>query len=191
MKKKILLILFVIIFIFLLIFGIYKLIEIVDFKNSISHLENHTFISNEKIVKEFEYNHNHYAISRYFDDSSSWSHLNLFLKYNGNYYILKTIKKCDTTEDGSNIFVLNNEIYVHCIGTLGDINKYSINDFNIDAEILKFNYDNTPNISQLHMNIDGVDNEYIYLSSPFKVDNTSEENSKVKCSFKDRKCIYY
>ena len=58
-------------------------------------------------------------------------------------------------------------------------------------EILKFNYDNTPNISQLHMNIDGVDNEYIYLSSPFKVDNTSEENSKVKCSFKDRKCIYY
>ena len=44
MKKKVLLIVFVIIFIFLLIFGIYKLIEIVDFKNSISHLENHTFI---------------------------------------------------------------------------------------------------------------------------------------------------
>lgn len=191
MKKIFLIILLVISFAFLFILGIYKMIEFINFKNSISNLENHIFIHSEKIVKEFEYNNNYYVISRYYDDSSSWRHLNLLLKYNENYYVLKNINNCDTVEDGSNIFILNNEIYIHCIGKLGDIYKYSINDFNIDEEIMKFNYDNTPNISQLHINIDNVDNDYIYLSSPFKVDNTIKDSPRVKCSLKDRECIYY
>lgn len=40
------------------------------------------------------------------------------------------------------------------------------------------------------MIIDSVDNKYIYLSSPFKVDNTVLDEPKVKCSFKDQKCYY-
>ena len=41
------------------------------------------------------------------------------------------------------------------------------------------------------MSIDNIDDKYIYLSSPFKVDNTIKDDPNVKCSFEDRKCIYY
>lgn len=118
------------------------------------------------------------------------SHLNLLLKDKNDYYILESIKKCDTDDDGSNLYIKDNELYIHCIGKDGVIDKYLINDLNIKKETINFNFKNTPNISQLHMGIDNVDNEYIYLSSPFKVDNTIKDEPKVKCSFKDRKCSY-
>lgn len=191
MKKQVLIIVTLIITIFLVIFGSYKLIELLDFKSSLSNLEKYTFVENEKNIKSFEYDKRSYLISRYYDNSSSWSHLNVLLEDKNDYYILESIKKCDTVDDGSNLYIKDNELYIHCIGKEGIIDKYIINDLNIENEKINFNFKNTPNISQLHIGIDNVDNEYIYLSSPFKVDNTIKDEPKVKCSFKDKKCLYY
>lgn len=190
MKKKGILIFVVVILIPLFIFATYKFIEYMDHRSLLSNLERYTFIENEKIVKFFENEDQSYVISRYYDNSSSWSNLNLLLKDKNDYYILESIKKCDTADDGSNLYIKDNELYIHCIGKEGIIDKYLINDLNIEKETINFNFNNTPNISQLHMSIDNVDTEYIYLSSPFKVDNTITDEPKVKCSFRDRKCNY-
>jgi len=72
----------------------------------------------------------------------------------------------------------------------GIIDKYLINDLNIEKETLNFNFKDTPNISQPHMGIDKVDQEFIYLSSPFKIDTAIKDDPKVKCSFKSKKCKY-
>ena len=191
MRKKFLTLLSIITFIILCSLGAYKLVEFVYYKSSISNLKKYTFASNEKIVKTFEYNENNYVISMYYNDTSSWSHLGLLLKVKQNYYLLEDIKKCDTIEDGYNLYVLNNEIYIHCIGKEGNVDKYSIDNFYVKKETLNFYYKDTPNISQLHMGIDKVDNDFVYLSSPFKVDNTINDKPRVKCSFKDKKCSYY
>ncbi|MBP3840935.1 MAG: hypothetical protein IK997_02280 [Bacilli bacterium] len=191
MKKKIVLVLIVIILIPLFIFATYKFVKHIDYKNSLSNLEKYTFIENEKNIKSFEYDNQNYVISRYYDNSSSWSHLNLLLKDKNDYYNLESIKKCDTDDDGTNLYIKDNELYIHCIGKGGIIDKYLINNLNIEKETMNFNFKNTPNISQLHMGIDNVDNEYVYLSSPFKVDNTIKDEPRVKCSLKDKKCVYY
>ena len=73
MKRKCL----IIILIPLLIFAMYQLIKVLDYKNLLSDLEKYTFVDNEVIIKELEYNNKKYAISRYYNNSSSWSHLNL------------------------------------------------------------------------------------------------------------------
>lgn len=190
MKKKIIII-SIIILIPLFSFIMYQLIKTLDYKNSLSGLEEYIFVDNETTIKSLGYDNKNYVISRYYDDSSSWSHLNLLLKNNDTYYVLENIKKCDTVDDGSNLYVKDNVIYIHCIGKEGIIDKYLINDFSVEKETINFNFKNTPNISQLHIGIDNVDNEYIYLSSPFKVDITITDEPKVKCSFNDRKCLYY
>lgn len=190
MKKKILII-SMIILIPLFIFIMYQLIKYLDYKSSVSDLENYEFIDNETIIKSVEHDNKSYVISRYYDDSGSWSHLNLLLKNNDTYYILETIKNCDTVDDGYNLYVKDNAIYIHCIGETGIIDKYLLNDFDVEKESMVFNFENTPNISQLHIGIDMVDDNYIYLSSPFKVDNTIDDKPNVKCSFKDKICIYY
>ena len=188
--KKNFLIISIIILILLFSFIVYQLINFFDYKSSLSNLEKYVFVNNEKIIKSFEYNNKNYIISRYYNNSSSWSHLNLLLKNKDNYYILKNIKNCDTIDEGSNLYVKNNVIYIHCIGKEGTIDKYSINDFDVNEENINFNFENTPNISKLHILIDKVDDNYIYLSSPFKVDNSVVDKPNVKCSFKDKKCDY-
>ena len=188
--KKIFLTLSIIILISLFSFIMYQLIKFFDYKGSLSNLEKYVFVNNETIIKKLEYNNKNYIISRYYDNSSSWSHLNLLLKNKDNYYILKNIKNCDTVDDGSNLYVKDNVIYIHCIGKEGTIDKYSINDLYAAKESINFNFENTPNISKLHILIDKVDDNYIYLSSPFKVDNNLVDKPNVKCSFKDKKCNY-
>ena len=188
--KKIFLIISIIILISLFSFTTYQLIKLLDYKSSLSNLEKYAFINNEKIIKKLEYNNKKYIISRYYDNSSSWSHLNLLLKNKDNYYILKNIKNCDAVDGGSNLYVKDNVIYIHCIGKEETIDKYSINDLDVDEETINFNFENTPNISKLHILIDKVDDNYIYLSSPFKVDNNVTDKPNVKCSFKDKKCNY-
>ena len=184
MKKKNIIILIILLPLF--IFTIYKLIILFKFNN----LENYNFIDNEIVIKEINYNNKNYIISRYYNNSSSWSNLNILLNSNNTYYILKNIEKCDTLDNGSNIYIKDNEIYIHCIGKEDIINKYTINNLKVNDETIKFNFKNTPNISKLHMIIDNVDSEYIYLSSSFKVDNTIKDEPKVKCSFKDKECNY-
>lgn len=88
MKKRIIMI-SLIILVLLFSFIIYKSI---NYKKYVSNLEKYVFVDNEIIIKKLEYNNKNYVISRYYDNSSSWSHLNLLLKDNDNYYILKNIK---------------------------------------------------------------------------------------------------
>ena len=186
MKKKIFLIMLILIIILLT----YKLINYIDHKSSLSGLNEYMFTENEITIKTFKYNGKNYVISRYYDNSSSWSHLNLLLKDNNSYYVLENITKCDTLDNGGNLYLKDNELYIHCIGTNGFIHKYLINDLYIEKEIINFDFTNTPNISQLHIGIDKIDNNYIYLSSPFKVDNRDKNEPKVKCSFKNKECGY-
>lgn len=190
MLKSILSILITFVLIVLFTFGIYKGIAYLDYKSSISNLEKYTFSSNEKIVKSFKYNKYNYLLTMYYDDTSSWSHLNLLLLDNEEYYLLKNIQKCDSSVEGRNLYLKDNEIYIHCIGKMGDIDKYTLDKINVKKETFNFNYDDTPNISQLHINIDKVDDNYIYLYS-FKVDSLIKEGEKVKCSLKNNICEYY
>lgn len=189
MKKKYLIILMIIL-ILTISFIIYQAVEFLDYKDSLSNLEKYIPVDNEIIIKKLQYNNKNYVISRYYDTSSSWSNLNLLLKNNDSYYILKNIKKCDTVKDGKNLYVKDNVIYIHCIGKEGFIDKYLINDFDVLKETINFNFQNTPNISQLHIAIDNVDDEYIYLSSPAKVDNTIKDKPNVKCSLESKRCDY-
>lgn len=189
MKKKYILFLIVII-IPVFCFFVYYSISFLDYKSSLSRLEEYVFLDNEKTIMNFQYKNKDYVVSRYYDDSSSWSHFNILLKDNKKYYLLKNIKKCDISDDLSNLYLDENKIYIHCIGKEGNVDKYTINDFVILEEKLIFDFKNTPNISQLHIGIDYVDNGYIYLSSPFKVDNRISSNPKVKCSLENKKCSY-
>ena len=100
--------------------------------------------------------------------------------------MLGSIKKCDT-----NSFIDNNKIYVHCIGKNGNINRYIINDTKINKDTIKLDYSDTPNISQIHLKIDNIDNKYIYLSSNVKMDGKVKEGNKIRCLMNSKKCKYY
>lgn len=78
MKKKFLII-SIIILITLFSFTTYQLIKFFDYKSSLSNLEKYVFVNNETTIKKLEYNNKNYMISRYYYNSSSWSHLNLFI----------------------------------------------------------------------------------------------------------------
>lgn len=132
--KKNFLIISIIILISLFSFTTYQLIKLFDYKSSLSNLEKYTFFNDEKIIKKLEYNNKNYIISRYYDNISSWSHLNILLKNKDNYYILKNIKNCDTVDDGSNLYIKDNVIYIHCIGKEETIDKYSINDLDVEKK---------------------------------------------------------
>ena len=73
MKKKNIIILIILLPLF--IFTIYKLIILLKFNN----LEKYNFIDNEIVIKEVKYNNKNYIISRYYNNSSSWSNLNILL----------------------------------------------------------------------------------------------------------------
>lgn len=73
MKKKNIIILIILLPLF--IFTIYKLIILFKFNN----LEKYNFIDNEIVIKEVKYNNKNYIISRYYNNSSSWSNLNILL----------------------------------------------------------------------------------------------------------------
>ena len=60
----------------------------------------------------------------------------------------------------------------------------------LEKQVWEFNYQNTPNISQLHIVVDKADDKYIYLSSAFKVDNNDKNEPQVKCSLKNNICKY-
>lgn len=181
MGKKIGIILISIIVIFAFgLFGIYQLIEWIVYEQSLSQLSQHDIKENEKIVRTFDYDGFHYMITKYYDDTSSWSHLNLLLQNQGNYYLLKNILRCDTLDQGENLFVKDNQLYIHCIGKSGNIDQYSFDGVEVKHNVLDFDYENTPDISEIHLTIDGVDSDFIYLSA----------NQKIKCYFGDKSCQY-
>lgn len=172
-----------------IIIGFYSLFSIFDEKNQISKLQQYKILSNEETLKTINIKNKNYLITKYYDDTSSWSHLNIILKITEDYYLLEKIKKCDSS--GNNIYIKENKIYIHCIGQKGNILEYEINDFKISKKVRHLNYDNTPNISQIHILIDKVDSEYIYLYSNVKINDLIHEGNKAKCSLKNNICNYY
>lgn len=173
----------------IIVIGFYYLFALIDEKSQILKLEKYKILPLENILTEFKYEKYEYVISSYYDDTSSWSHLNILLKLQDKYYRLEEIKKCDGS--GKNIYVKDNKVYIHCIGKKGDILEYTINDTKIEKNIRQLNYDNTPNISQIHILIDKIDNEYIYLYSNVKINDSIKEGKRVKCSLKNNICDYY
>ena len=158
---------------------------VVILNNSNLKKEKYTLLPNEEIENEIIYKNYKYVITKYYDNTTSYSHHNILLNNNNYYYILESLNSCDMYS-----YIKNNEIYIHCIGKYGDIIKYTLNKKNIKKEILKFNYENTPNISQLHIIIDNIDDEYIYLSSVVKINDNIDEGENVKCSLQTKICIY-
>lgn len=170
----------------MLIGVIFIIIKIILPNYELSKLTKYTFISNEEIRKEFNINKRHYLLTTYYNDSSTYGFNNILYEKNHEYYLLDVIEKCDMT-----YYIINNEIYIHCSGKKGDIIKYTINKYDVDKEVLQFNYSNTSNTSQLHLVVEGIDSEYIYLKSYLKIDESIDEGEYVKCSLTSRMCEYY
>ena len=161
--KQDLLIIPIIIIITITIFGSYKLIELSSYNSRISNLERYTYKQNEKSIKNINYDKKEYIITNYLPEEQTYNNLNILFKNKENYYLLKEIEKCDA--DTNTIYTKSNEIYIHCIGKEGNINKYTINEFEITEEVLVLSYDNVPKISELHVTIEKIDNDDIYIKS--------------------------
>ena len=151
----------------------------------LSKLEKYKLLSNEVIETEFKVKNKKYVLTTYYDEQSSYGNNNLLIKKNNKYYLLEKIDNCDM-----NYYIKDSNIYIHCIGTKGNIMKYNIDGINVDYEFLTFNYTKTPNISQIHMTIDKIDNKYIYLKSVVKVDASLKEGNSIKCSLSTKDCEY-
>lgn len=185
MKKFLLVVLFMILLFGIVFCGGYFLLSFIVENEKIGKLEKYELASGEKILEEFNYDGRKYAVSSYLNDSSI---LHILLRTKGNFYILETVGECSCSDDGRNIYVKDNIIYVHCIG-YREIFEFKVDDVTVEKATRKFNFDDTSNFSQLHMGIDKVDDDYIYFSS-FLLDTTEEGEDKVKCSFDDKVCSY-
>ena len=189
--KKFLVFIFILV-LFVVVFGAgFYLLDYIVTGEKLSNLEEHEISKKEeeKIIKEFQYNDMDFVISKYYDDTSAWSHLRIMRKARGNYYILQDVKKCDVLENGENIFVKDKNIYVHCIGKEEEIGIYKVDGFSVSEKLVNYNFKKTPNISLLHMKVDKVDDKYIYLSSE-KVDLAIDEGEHVKCPLDGYVCSY-
>ena len=96
---------------------------------------------------------------------------------------------CKNTDKSS--IIKDDVLYVHCIGEEGNILKFTINNGKVGKEVINLNYTNTPNISQLHIQIDDVDEDYIYLKSAVKNNDSIKEGEFVKCLLSSKCCEYY
>lgn len=181
--------LFIILFIFIFPIFVFYLIFYFDEKSSIEKLEKYNFKKREEKLKSMHYKKREYVITMYYDETLH-TNLNILFMKKDKFYLLEHIEKCDISRDHSNMYIKNNNIYIHCIGQVGNILEYKIDDFNVEKDIRYLNYKSTPNISQLHIGIDKVNNKYIYLSS-LKIDDSKEEGGRVKCNLSNNKCSYY
>ena len=171
-RKKIILIIMVvlIILLFLVIFLIPKIEKYLE----LSTLKKYNMHSDEIVTKEFELNNKKYVLTQYMEPNYSYSNNNLLFKEKNDYYLLKTIENCDISE-----YLKENTLFIHCIGKKGNILKYTINSSSVKKDTIELSYDSLPNISQIHITIENVDEEYIYLKS-------LQDN--FKCSLKTKKC---
>ena len=84
---------------------------VVILNNSNLKKEKYTLLPNEEIENEIIYKNYKYVITKYYDNTTSFSHHNILLN-----------NSCDMYS-----YIKNNEIYIHCIGKYGDIIKYTLN----------------------------------------------------------------
>lgn len=180
--KHDLLIIPIILIIIISIFGTFKLLEILDYKSSLSNLKEYNILKNEKIQETIRYDNKEYIITSYLKEGDSYTTKNILLKEKNKYYFLKEIPKCEC----DNIYIKNNEIYLHCIGKKANIDKYTINEFEITEETLNLNLKDVPQISDIHIIVEKVDYNSIYIY-------THINEYKAKCTFKNYsyKCEYY
>ena len=140
---------------------------------------------NEKVIEEYKYNDFKYLLTSYHNKNETHASNNLLLEYNEKYYLLEDINQCDMS-----YFIKDDNIFIHCIGKEGSIIKYNLNRNEVKEEIINFDYSETPNISQIHITIENVDDNNIYLKSAVKNKDSIKEGEKVVCSFSSEKCKY-
>lgn len=177
--------LLVICFIILIPISTYFLITHLS-DTKLSSLEKYTILDDEKIINEFSYDNKNYLITMFYDNTSTSSHVNIILKNKSERLLITTIRECDSSE--SNTYVLDNKIYIHCLGKPADIREYTLDDYKVTHKILEFDYKKTPNLSQNHILIDKIDKDNIYLYSHVTIDN--KKQNKIKCSLETKKCEY-
>jgi len=101
------------------------------------------------------------------------------------------IEKNEKCSNNISKYIEDNVAYLHCIGDKGNIIKYTKNGDKINKEVLEFDYSNASNISQIHITIDGADDDYVYLKSAVKINDSIKDGEFVKCSLSSKKCEYY
>ena len=96
MKKKNLIIVTLLILMFLFIFGSYKLIEFLDFKSSISNLEEYNMIpENERLTyKQVTHKKNKYLLVGFKGNNPTYADNVILLEKNSKYYVLEKITNC-------------------------------------------------------------------------------------------------
>lgn len=191
MKKKILIIVSLLILIFLLILGSYKLIEFLDFKSSISNLEEYNMIPENKRLtyKEVTYKNNKYLLVGFYGNNPTYADNVILLEKDSKYYILEKIINCDISEETA--YFKDGSFYIHCIGRKANIIQYELDNEKVKKSYIELNYEEVPNISQLHLFVNNIDDKNIYLFSYVKNNDSIPEGQRVKCSFENKKCMYY
>ncbi len=191
MKKKNLIIVTLLILMFLFIFGSYKLIEFLDFKSSISNLEEYNMIpENERLTyKQVTHKKNKYLLVGFKGNNPTYADNVILLEKNSKYYVLEKITNCDIGNETA--YFKDGSFYIHCTGRKANIIQYELDNKEVKKSYIELNYKDVPNISQLHLFVNNVDDEYIYLFSYVKNDDTIAEGQKVKCSLENKKCMYY
>ena len=180
MKKK------VIVLLVLMLILIFVGIKIFISKYELSKLDSYELLSDETIIEEFSYKNRNYLLTSYHKNDSSYAYNNILFENKNKYYLLENIDKCDAST-----YIKDNNIYIHCIGKSGDILKYTINKYNVNKDILSFDYKLVNNISRIHITIDKVDDDYIYLRSVVKIDESKNTKEIIKCSLDTKICEYY
>ena len=177
MKKKII--------IFTLLILIIVSTFIIIYKNREPNLEKYDLSKQE--FYEFNYKKNTYAISAIYDEHKD-SSVGIFLSKNNNHYLIEKIDKCDYS--ANSFYVNENKIYLHCNFSPSNIIEYKLNGINFNKKTYKLNLKNSPNISNYHLQFDKVDDNYAYLYSVVKVDDSIVEGYRIKCSLTDNICNY-
>ena len=174
--------LLILLFVFL---GVYYIFNMMIMKSELSSVEVYKLKKDEKIEKKFKYDRHNYVITSFHEEGKDYAQNNFLIKYNNKYYYLDSFTDCDMSA-----LVKDNYMYVHCIGYSGNITKFKFYNTKVINELIEFNYNDTPNISQRQITISKVTDKYIYLESKVKKDENIKEGNKVRCSFDTFKCEY-
>ncbi len=177
MKKGIIIVILLLVISFIIVYFVSK--------NEYKGLEVYSLRDKEDVVKKFNYKNRDYILTTYHNDLDTYASNNILIKDHNKYYLLGEVNKCDMS-----YYLKDNNIYIHCIGKKGEILKYTINGTKLEKEIINLDYTNTPNISQIHIMIDKVDKDNIYLISNVKNKENIKNGENVICSLKTNECYY-
>ena len=153
-------------------------------KSLVADLEEYDMTNQE--FYEFHYKHNIYAIASVGNEGASKT--GIFFKQDKKYYLIATEEQC--TYSDNSFYIKDGTIYMHCNSKEENIIKYELDSINYKKSEFPLNFKNTPNISKLHLQFNKIDDDYIYLYSLVKVDDTIDEGTQIKCTLNDYRCQY-